>query len=141
MIDSLRAIGSATQRALAWPCTLALALAGCLDHDLPPGQGGDGGVPRVFIAVPRDFRDFQDWEAIEVAGGEPIFPALRDARPSRAERPTMSVLDWPQMSLCMLHWQDEPWIRLRDMPCVLADDPFNQRGSWWRKASRVLRGF
>ncbi|MCU1759896.1 Bro-N domain-containing protein [Pseudomonas sp. 14P_8.1_Bac3] len=71
-----------------------------------------------------------------------VVPALRDARPSQSvERPTLSVLDWPKMSLCMLHWQDEPWIRLRDMPCVLADDPFNQRGSWWRKASRVLRGF
>jgi len=71
-----------------------------------------------------------------------VIPALRDARPSRAvERPTLSVLDWPKMSLCMLHWQDEPWIRLRDMPCVLADDPFNHRGSWWRKVSRVLRGF
>ncbi|MHC8403750.1 BRO-N domain-containing protein [Pseudomonas sp. TMB3-21] len=71
-----------------------------------------------------------------------VVPALRDARPSRSiERPTLSVLDWPKMSLCMLHWQDEPWIRLRDMPYVLADDPFNQRGSWWRKASRVLRGF
>jgi hypothetical protein len=71
-----------------------------------------------------------------------VVPALRDARPSRAvERPTLSVLDWPQMSLSMLHWQDEPWIRLRDMPCVLADGPFNRRESWWRKASRVLREF
>ncbi|WP_283188919.1 Bro-N domain-containing protein [Pseudomonas sp. PMCC200344] len=71
-----------------------------------------------------------------------VVPALRDARSSRTvERPTLSMLDWPQMSLCMLHWQDEPWIRLRDMPCVLADDPFNRRESWWRKASRVMRGF
>ena len=83
-----------------------------------------------------EYRLLREWLTHQVV------PALRDARPSRAvERPTMSVLDWPQMSLCMLHWQDEPWIRLRDMPCVLADDPFNQRGSWWRKASRMLRGF
>ena len=71
-----------------------------------------------------------------------VVPALRDARPLRmVERPTLSVLDWPQMSLGMLHWQNEPWIRLRDMPCVLADDPFNRRESWWRKASRVIRGY
>ena len=71
-----------------------------------------------------------------------VVPALRDARPSRSvERPVLSVLDWPKMSLCMLHWQDEPWIRLRDMPCVLADDPFNRHDSWWRKASRLMRGF
>lgn len=83
-----------------------------------------------------EYRLLREWLTHQVV------PALRDARPSRSvERPTLSVLDWPKMSLCMLHWQDEPWIRLRDMPCVLADDPFNQRGSWWRKASRMLRGF
>ena len=83
-----------------------------------------------------EYRLLREWLTHQVV------PALRDARPSRSvERPTLSVLDWPKMSLCMLHWQDEQWIRLRDMPCVLADEPFNQRGSWWRKASRVLRGF
>ncbi|MCP1497476.1 prophage antirepressor-like protein [Pseudomonas migulae] len=83
-----------------------------------------------------EYRLLREWLTHQVV------PTLRDARPSRSvERPTLSVLDWPKMSLCMLHWQDEPWIRLRDMPCVLADDPFNQRGSWWRKVSRVLRGF
>lgn len=83
-----------------------------------------------------EYRLLREWLTHQVV------PALRDARPSRmVERPTLSVLDWPKMSLCMLHWQDEPWIRLRDMPCVLADDPFNQRGSWWRKVSRLLRGF
>ena len=83
-----------------------------------------------------EYRLLREWLTHQVV------PALRDAQPSRAvERPTLSVLDWPQMSLSMLHWQDEPWIRLRDMPCVLADGPFNRRESWWRKASRVLRGF
>ncbi|RON06527.1 phage antirepressor protein [Pseudomonas brassicacearum] len=83
-----------------------------------------------------DYRLLREWLTHQVV------PTLRDAHSSRAvERPTLSVLDWPKMSLCMLHWQDEPWIRLRDMPCVLVDDPFNQRQSWWRKASRVLRGF
>ncbi|KQZ93280.1 hypothetical protein ASD60_20010 [Pseudomonas sp. Root562] len=64
-----------------------------------------------------------------------------DQRSQRMDSSTFNVLDWPNMSLCMLHWQDEPWSRLRDMPCVLADDPFNRQESWWRKASRVLRGF
>lgn len=83
-----------------------------------------------------EYRLLREWLTHQVV------PALRDARPSRAvERPTLSVLDWPEMSLSMLHWQDEPWIRLRDMPCVLADGPFNRRESWWRKASRMLRGF
>lgn len=83
-----------------------------------------------------EYRLLREWLTHQVV------PALRDARPSRAvERPTLSVLDWPQMSLSMLHWQDEPWIRLRDMPCVLADGPFNRREPWWRKASKVLRGY
>ncbi|MCE6980373.1 phage antirepressor protein [Pseudomonas frederiksbergensis] len=83
-----------------------------------------------------EYRLLREWLTHQVV------PALRDARPSRAvERPTLSVLDWPKMSLSMLHWQDEPWIRLRDMPCVLTDGPFNRHESWWRKASRVLRGF
>ncbi len=83
-----------------------------------------------------EYRLLREWLTHQVV------PALRDARLSRAvERPTLSVLDWPKMSLSMLHWQDEPWIRLRDMPCVLADGPFNRRESWWRKASRMLRGF
>jgi len=45
------------------------------------------------------------------------------------------------MSLSTLHWQDEPGIRLRDMPCLLADDPFNRKESWWRRVSRLVRGF
>ncbi|WP_426233883.1 BRO-N domain-containing protein [Pseudomonas sp. TWP3-2] len=82
-----------------------------------------------------EYRQLREWLTHQV------LPALRDARPSRtAERPTLSVLSWPQMSLSTLHWQDEPWIRLRDMPCLLADDPFNHRESWWRKASRLIRG-
>lgn len=83
-----------------------------------------------------EYRLLREWLTHQVV------PALRDARPLQAvERPTLSVLDWPKMSLCMLHWQDEPWIRLRDMPCVLADGPLgHQHETWWRKASRVLRG-
>ncbi|MBD9440992.1 Bro-N domain-containing protein [Pseudomonas sp. PDM04] len=51
-----------------------------------------------------------------------VVPALRDAQPSgHPDRPLLSVLDWPQMSLSMLHWQGEGWIRLRDMPYLLMD--------------------
>lgn len=82
-----------------------------------------------------EYRKLREWVTLQVV------PTLRDARPTRSvERPTLSVLSWPQMSLSTLHWQDEPWIRLRDMPCLLADDPFNRHESWWRKASRLLRG-
>jgi prophage antirepressor-like protein len=83
-----------------------------------------------------EYRLLREWLTHQVV------PALRDARPVRSvERPMLSVLSWPQMSLSMLHWQDEPWIRLRDMPCLLADDPFHHKESWWRRVSRLVRGF
>ena len=49
-----------------------------------------------------------------------VVPALRDAGVSRnLDRPTMRLLKWPGMSLSLLQWQDESWIRLRDMPYLL----------------------
>ena len=41
-----------------------LALAGCLDHELPPDD--TGGEREVFIALPRDLRDFRDWMSFEL---------------------------------------------------------------------------
>ncbi|AZE06703.1 Prophage antirepressor [Pseudomonas chlororaphis subsp. aureofaciens] len=82
-----------------------------------------------------EYRLLREWLTHQVV------PVLRDASPtSIVERPKLSVLDWPQMQLSLLHWQDEPWIRLRDVPCVLLDQQLEQRASWWRKASRMLQG-
>ena len=37
-----------------------------------------------------------------------VVPALRDAEQSdNSDRPMLSLLDWPEMSLSLLHWQDE----------------------------------
>ncbi|MBC8787299.1 BRO-N domain-containing protein [Pseudomonas fluorescens] len=49
-----------------------------------------------------------------------VVPTLRDKhQPRPTDRPMLSLLDWPEMSLSLLHWQDEGWIRLRDMPYLL----------------------
>jgi len=49
-----------------------------------------------------------------------LVPTLRDKhQPRSTDRPMLSLLDWPEMSLSLLHWQDEGWIRLRDMPYLL----------------------
>jgi prophage antirepressor-like protein len=49
-----------------------------------------------------------------------VVPTLRDKhQPRSTDRPMLSLLDWPEMSLSLLHWQDEGWIRLRDMPYLL----------------------
>lgn len=71
-----------------------------------------------------------------------VVPALRDAGQSdNSDRPMLSLLDWPEMSLSLLHWQNEGWIRLRDMPYLLHDQP--QRRAkvakpWWRKAAELF---
>lgn len=52
------------------------------------------------------------------------------------------LLNWPQMSLSLLHWNNQPWIRLQDVPQMLPDQEGAQRAlgdSWWRRASRVLQ--
>jgi prophage antirepressor-like protein len=72
-----------------------------------------------------------------------VVPTLRDAEQTEnSDRPMLSLLDWPEMSLSMLHWQGEGWIRLRDMPYLLLDHT-QQRTQvvkpWWRKASRVFQ--
>jgi len=57
----------------------------------------------------------------------------------------LSFLQWPGLSVSMLHWQSEPWIRLRDMPRVLPHAEFQAssgtepvRGAWWRAARRFF---
>lgn len=58
-----------------------------------------------------------------------VVPALRDRHEyGRVQRPTLGVLEGPGTSLSLLHWRNEPWIRLRDMPSVLLDAPC--RRSW-----------
>ena len=72
-----------------------------------------------------------------------VVPALRDAEISEhSGRPMLSVLDWPEMSLSLLHWQDEGWIRLRDMPFWL-NDQGQWRATvakpWWRRVAQMIQ--
>ena len=71
-----------------------------------------------------------------------VVPALRDAEHlGQSDRPMLSLLDWPEMSLSLLHWQNEGWIRLRDMPYLLSDQTPRKAMAtkpWWR---RVVQAF
>ncbi|PWE38565.1 phage antirepressor protein [Pseudomonas prosekii] len=71
-----------------------------------------------------------------------VVPALRDAGQSKnSDQPMLSLLDWPEMSLSLLHWQDEGWIRLRDMPYLLLNRTRRRIPvvkPWWR---RVVEAF
>ena len=70
-----------------------------------------------------------------------VVPALRDAEQSgSSDRPILSLLDWPEMSLSLLHWQDEGWIRLRDMPYWLHDKTQRQATvakPWWQRVRKL----
>jgi prophage antirepressor-like protein len=86
-----------------------------------------------------EYRGLREWLTHDVV------PALRDAQqPASTERPFLSLLNWPQMSLSLLHWNNQPWIRLQDVPQLLADREQATRpavGSWWKRASRMLQSF
>ncbi|HGM5551414.1 TPA: Bro-N domain-containing protein [Pseudomonas putida] len=90
----------------------------------------------VYHYVPGN-RLLREWLTNEVV------PTLRDAADSGdSNRPMLSLLDWPEMSLSLLHWQDEGWIRLRDMPYLLSDQ--NPRRAslekpWWRRVTQVFQ--
>ncbi|WP_440973170.1 BRO-N domain-containing protein [Pseudomonas koreensis] len=90
----------------------------------------------VYHYVPGN-RLLREWLTNEVV------PTLRDAADSGdSNRPMLSLLDWPEMSLSLLHWQDEGWIRLRDMPYLL-NDQNPRRASlekpWWRRVTQVFQ--
>jgi prophage antirepressor-like protein len=75
-----------------------------------------------------------------------VVTVLRDAQvPLTDHSPNLSVLQWPGLSLSMLHWQCEPWIRLRDVPSVLPHPQLqggvsvsSSAGSWWRALARLV---
>ncbi|MDU8360623.1 Bro-N domain-containing protein [Pseudomonas syringae group sp. J309-1] len=49
-----------------------------------------------------------------------VLPRLRYGSDVKDQSsPTPGVLEWQTGELNVMHWQDEPWIRLRDMPCLL----------------------
>lgn len=72
-----------------------------------------------------------------------VVPTLRDERqPRTVERPLLSMLDWPEMSLNLLHWQDEGWIRFRDMPYLLVNRTYRQESAktpWWKRLTQPFR--
>ena len=72
-----------------------------------------------------------------------VVPALRDAEHlGHSDRPMLSLLDWPEMSLSLLHWQNEGWIRLRDMPYLLSDQTPRKAMAtkpWWRRLAHAFQ--
>jgi prophage antirepressor-like protein len=69
-----------------------------------------------------------------------VVPCLRDEWVAPCS-PCLSFLHWPGLSVSMLQWRSEAWIRLRDMPRVLAVDEARGevRVPWWRSVFRGVR--
>ncbi|MNF69492.1 hypothetical protein D3C85_817830 [compost metagenome] len=86
-----------------------------------------------------EYRALREWLTHEVV------PALRDAQhPTTIERPQLSLLNWPEMSLSLLHWNNQPWIRLQDVPQLLPDQVTPRpaiNAPWWKRATKMLHAF
>ena len=74
-----------------------------------------------------------------------VITVIRDEHAHHnAQLPSLSLLRWAQLSLSMLHWQNEPWIRLRDVPEILTHPHLAQPGpspklsSWRRMLARLM---
>ncbi|WP_240995271.1 MULTISPECIES: Bro-N domain-containing protein [Pseudomonas] len=87
----------------------------------------------VYHYAPEN-RRLRNWLTHEV------IPTLRDEHQPRAvEQPLLSMLDWPEMSLNLLHWQDEGWIRLRDMPYLLVRRIYRSEAQGLRSGESSFR--
>ncbi|MBC3949319.1 BRO-N domain-containing protein [Pseudomonas folii] len=65
-----------------------------------------------------------------------VMPLLREA--PHTQQPSLSMMQWPGKSLCLLQWENEQWIKLRDMPDVLPAPQVWEK-PWWRKALDMTR--
>lgn len=63
--------------------------------------------------VPEN-RNLRQWLSNEVV------PALRSSPPPvESNAPSLSSLQWAGVSVPLLHWQDQAWVKWRDMPDLL----------------------
>lgn len=68
-----------------------------------------------------------------------VLPLMQDTEvPALNNAPVPGVLAWKGRDLSVLHWQSEPWIRLRDMPTLVVGRQELASG-WWAKVKRGLR--
>lgn len=98
----------------------------------------------VYMTLVHHFtpenRSLRHWLANEVIA------VIHDEQSQRhTQIPSLSMLRWTTMSLSMLHWQNEPWIRLRDVPEVMQHPHLGRPGSiapkgpLWRRMLGFLR--
>jgi len=109
----------ADQRRMMW-----LRYQGELHHTAMVSESGALAL-LVYHYVPEN-RALRQWLT------QVVLPTLR-AAPAGERGPLVGQMSWPRLSLSVLYWQDEPWVRLRDMPQLLPASAGTRRTSWWRR--------
>ncbi|WP_422422740.1 Bro-N domain-containing protein [Pseudomonas sp. GZD-222] len=66
----------------------------------------------VYHHIPEN-RNLRLWLTHEV------IPSLRSTSPTSKQGPTLSSLQWAGRSVSLLHWQNDAWVRWRDMPVLM----------------------
>ena len=79
--------------------TLRMLIHGTIENTLMISESGVYAL-LVYHYCP-EYRALREWLTHDVV------PALRDAQqPTSTERPILSLLNWPEMSLSLLHWNN-----------------------------------
>lgn len=74
-----------------------------------------------------------------------VITVMRDEHAQHdVQVPSLSLLRWAELSLSMLHWQNEPWIRLRDLPELVVHPHMAQmankpKAKWRQVVSRIFQ--
>jgi len=72
-----------------------------------------------------------------------VLPLLHGTRtPALNNAPTLGLLEWQGAEMSVLHWQNEQWIRLKDMPSLLPgreEVGVVKKLGWWARVRRVFR--
>lgn len=69
-----------------------------------------------------------------------VLPVLHGPAGVTLDNPRLSHLHWPGTSLCVMQWRDESWVRLRDMPTVVAEIPAPRGQGLWRRVKARFDG-
>ncbi|MGI4838362.1 MAG: BRO-N domain-containing protein [Janthinobacterium lividum] len=71
-----------------------------------------------------------------------VIAVIRDAElPASESAPSLSVMQWPGLRLSLLHWQNESWMRMRDLPEMLESGEIDRAklSGRWRWVGGGLR--
>jgi prophage antirepressor-like protein len=117
--------------------TTRMLIHGSIEHTLLISESGVYAL-LIYHYCP-EYRALREWLTHDVV------PTLRDAeQPTTTERPMLSLLNWPDMSLSLLHWNNQPWIRLQDVPQLVPEQMISIpaiNAPWWKRAAKMLHVF